>query len=156
MKKLSPGTISGAVFLTAVFTLVAFQYFLGEAKIEYARTHQLAVYERTFLFFNWREKQEVTISMLSAGAFWLTVIFPTLLYMVLHPVVGRLVSAIMNGLSAQLARVVIGAPHNKWAPDTLVLVGSAWPATMLLIPLQVIALIIASVYRALWSYDDEA
>lgn len=157
MKKPSSAAVLFAVLFTAIFTLFAFNMILDAAKTEYARTHQLAVYERSILFFTWKERQEVTIGMLSGSRLWIGVIVPTALYFVLHPLIGRGVSAVLDGLAKQLS--VAMDPDKRrdpWIPDVHLLLGAAWPLTMLAIPFQAAALVLVNVYRSLWSGDGEA
>jgi len=44
------------------------------------------------------------------------------------------------------------AMWSEWNPGSSLLVGAAWPVTILSIPFLLIAIVIGHVYRALWQW----
>lgn len=145
------GTIA-AVMLTAVFGLFVF-FALRNAAIErYDEMHDMGTCIRDVWFGRDYEIEcPARGSDLSWGTYIIRVLIPTLLYLVTHPVIGKLAVDIWNLLGAELASTIgldsayfeISTPNDRMA-------GSLWPIFVLLIPLQLIGLLIAKVYRAVW------
>jgi hypothetical protein len=152
MSKPHPSVLLLAVFVTVAFSFIAFLIALSFAENAYAQTHQLAVYREKFLWMDVLRKQEVTIGMLSTDALLFTVLLPTILYGLLHPVVGRVLAALSHALANQLDSVLgLKAEIGEWQANSLLMFGALWPITMLFIPMQIIALLFCHIYRSLWS-----
>jgi hypothetical protein len=152
MNKPKPEYLLLAVLITAVFSLIVFLIALAIAENAYARTHDLAVYHRSFLWMQWSEKQQVTIGMLSTPTLLFSVVIPTIVYAFLHPVIGKVVASASHALASQLDLVLDQKGElAKWNANALLIFGALWPVSMALIPFEVIALVFCHIYKSLWS-----
>jgi len=153
-----PAAIALSVFLTSVFGVVVFGVALAIAKDSYRTAHQLAPVETGFWIFSGHEDAPVSLSQVGVMTIFLLVAVAAVYAIFLHPVLGRLVQTLAEALTRNVITLYRLEEHlseynlSKWDPSASVVFGSAWPITMVSIPLLFIALIVGRVYRALWSW----
>jgi hypothetical protein len=77
-----------------------------------------------------------------------------LIYPVLHALIARLIFGAIHALCVLGDRAYLpnGDPClRKWSPDSKMLAGALWPATLLLVPFLLVAAVLGALYRHLWA-----
>jgi hypothetical protein len=141
-----------AILITFVFGIIAYNVFSGWAVDHYQNTHDMG----TCVQNGWFGRQyqvacQADSSNLSWPTYLATVALPAIVYIIAHPIIGRVAVEIWNALGAELAETIglqsdyfeVSAPIDKIA-------GSLWPVFLMLIPLELIGLLISKVYRSVW------
>ena len=153
------GPLGCAILVAVVITVVAGIILLiievSFAEDYYRTSHTLPDVTVRGWFSSWTEQAPVTIDMLGVPTVLLLVGLAALYSILLHPVIGRfVVQAIQNltKLVDSVYRFEADEAWSKWDPSVSLVVGSAWPITVIAIPLLLIALVIGHVYRALWQW----
>jgi hypothetical protein len=145
-----------SVAMTLVATYFAWTFLFDNLKIDYLSTHQVPdVIEKGFFFSDSTRpanKYDISTEILGWPNIILKSALPAIIFAVIYPYVGRLIASILLFLANQIDRIYgfrdgIGA----WPIEVSLMVGTLWPMTFFLIPLMLIAIIIGSVYRSLWS-----
>ena len=151
MKKPEPIMILLAAGVTVAFTIAVFFTLLSIAKTQYASTHELKLFEHSFLGFRWVTQQEVTIGMLRTPVVLFAIVLPTIVYGIMHPIIGRVIATLSQELSNELASV-LGAESGfgNWSGEKFIVNAMFWPATMFLIPCKLIALLFCHLYNSMW------
>jgi len=148
-------TLFLAVALTVIFTVIVANGLYERALLTYRATHEIPTREVGLFFFKHKEEIPITPSMLGWKFIMLWVVVPSLFYgFVVHPLVGRLVTSIVRGLTRAVDNVFFGSPvvlGRVLGTNTLLLLGAIWPLASVLIPLLIIALILGYTYRSLWT-----
>jgi len=148
-----PKTVLRAVGLNVVTTAIVFAFASSQA----FETYRLANHLPNQTFHGWFGTQigpaSVSYSMLSGWTQALLIAL-VLIYPLLHALIGRLVFAAIHALCVlgDNAYIPNGDPClRKWSPDSKMLAGALWPATLLLVPFLLIVAVLGSLYRHLWA-----
>lgn len=152
----APAHIAGAVFLTVVFGLLLFAFEVYLANSYYRRLHGLAdVIVSNWPFSDYLDAAPVSLSMLGARTVIVLIAIATGYSILLHPLIGRVVSRTIHFLTElidSVYRLEGDSALSDWSSGASLVTGSAWPVTMIAIPFLLIAIVIGNIYRALWRW----
>jgi hypothetical protein len=149
------GYIVAAVFLTVVAGVLLFVVAINIASESYRKEHALPDVEVRGIFSTSREPAPVTLDMLGAKTVLILLALAIVYSILFHPLLGRVVSRTIQILTEHIDsvyRLKEEAAWSTWDPGSLLVAGAAWPITVIVIPLLLIALVIGHVYRALWRW----
>jgi len=145
------GIVMLAVFITAIFALIAGGIAFNYAADAFREANNLPPVNKSFLGWHWSTEREVTFAMLGASTVLIKVILPAVLYGLLHPVIGKPFSVVAESLSNRLDSILgLDGEFGNSKANTLIMLGVLWPFTLILILLLLIAVILSSLYKALW------
>lgn len=148
--------IGRSVAITSGCAVIFFLIAVGFAKNYYRSAHNLAPIDVGFWIFTSYKKAPVTLGQLGAATILALLALTAVYGLVVHPVLGRLIQMWAESLTKKVALLydLEDQSLRQWEPDVAIVFGSAWPVTVLSIPLLLIALVGGLVYRALWRWPN--
>jgi hypothetical protein len=141
-----------AVFVTAACGVIVFAMLVDSACARYEQSHQMPTYIKKGWFGSAYEVQaQATFSMLDWATIIFTILLPALIYVCVHPLIGKLSVSVSDHLSGQIAEGLgMEATELQFGASSDLIVGSCWPIFVILIPLELLALLIITIYRSVW------
>jgi hypothetical protein len=94
--------------------------------------------------------KHVTISMLGVSTVLGYLLLTALLFIMVYPLIGLIVTDLSRALMAGILRVYAFETDKRRHPNTLLLFASGWPITVWAIPFLTLALSMGLLCRSFW------
>jgi hypothetical protein len=153
-KKPRSSTILTAVVFTVISAIVVYGVLLVRAKDHFRIANNVA--DETvspLLGHDYTQPAQISISMLPWSDLFVRVFLPVAAFTLVYPLIGRGVAQLATETTRGINEVYSLSPEDtiQWTSDGQLIYGAAWPITVVVSALLVLALLIGYIYRSLWA-----